>query len=99
MFNYATLLHCQQDCADRSGYQRRYDTVHGAFKGEVKGDSEGFYVNGKKITVFAHMNAKDIPWGEAGADYVCESTGVYTDKAKASAHLSGGAKKVGCYLI
>ena len=64
------------------------------FKGEVKGEKENFYVNGKKIAVFAHMNAKDIPWAAAGAEYVCESTGVYTDKDKAAAHLSGGAKKV-----
>lgn len=69
--------------------------MHGAFKGEVRGDQGGLHVNGKKITVYGHMNAKEIPWSEAGAEYICESTGVYTDKDKAAAHLSGGAKKVG----
>ena len=69
--------------------------MHGQFKGEVRADgNSGLIVNGKRIAVYACMNAKDIPWGEAGADYVCESTGIFTEKDKASVHLEAGAKKV-----
>ena len=84
--------------------QCRYDTVHGQFQGEVKADgSSALVVNGKRIAVYACMNAKDIPWGEAGAEYVCESTGIFTDKDKAAIHLEAGAKKVrflcGCFAV
>ena len=75
----------------------RCRTVHRKLllQGEVKGDESGFYVNGKKIAVYAKMNAAEIPWKEAGAEYICESTGVYTTYEKAAVHLSGGgAKKV-----
>jgi glyceraldehyde 3-phosphate dehydrogenase len=81
--------------AEYMAYMLKYDTVHGKFEGDVKGDDTGFYVNGKKIEVYAKMNAAEIPWKEAGAEYICESTGVYTTYEKAAVHLSGGgAKKV-----
>merc|ERR1719331_2967078 len=51
-------------------------------------------VDGKKIKVFAEKDPASIPWGTAGADYVCESTGVFTDRAKAGLHIGGGCKKV-----
>ncbi|KAK9804483.1 hypothetical protein WJX73_008314 [Symbiochloris irregularis] len=75
-------------------YMFKYDTVHGIFKGEVKADGGSLHVNGKKITVYAQRDATQIPWSGAGAEYVCECTGIYTDQDKASAHLKGGAKKV-----
>ena len=75
-------------------YMLKYDSVHGVFPGEVHGDETGLYVNGVRINVTACMDAATIPWGAAGADYVCESTGVFTTTAAASAHLTGGAKKV-----
>jgi len=70
------------------GYHRREDM-------EVLKTSCGkLSVNGKIIQVFAERDPKNIPWGQAGADYVVEATGVFTTVAAASAHLSGGAKKV-----
>lgn len=75
-------------------YMLKYDSTHGQFKGtiEIKGDK--LVVNGQEISVFAEMDPTKISWGSCGADYVVESTGVFTTTEKASAHLEGGAKKV-----
>jgi glyceraldehyde 3-phosphate dehydrogenase len=75
-------------------YMLRYDTVHGKFNGDISVNDGKLVVNGKAISVFACMNPEEIPWGEAGAVYVVESTGVFTKSEKATAHLKGGAKKV-----
>ena len=75
-------------------YMLRYDTVHGQFQGEISTEDGKLVVNGKKISVYGVMNPDEIPWKECGAEYIVESTGVFTDVAKASAHLKGGAKKV-----
>ena len=75
-------------------YMLKYDSVHGRFNGEVSVKGDKLVVNGKEITVFQCMNPEDIAWGEAGAEYVVESTGVFTTIDKASAHFKGGAKKV-----
>jgi glyceraldehyde 3-phosphate dehydrogenase len=72
----------------------RYDTVHGRFDGDVKVDGDYMIVNGDRIRVFAERDPAKLPWGENGVDYVLECTGLFTSKAKASAHLKGGAKKV-----
>ena len=72
----------------------RYDTVHGKFNGEVKVDGDYMVVNGDRIRVFAERDPAKLPWGASGVDYVLECTGLFTSKAKASAHLTGGAKKV-----
>ena len=77
-----------------AAYMLRYDTVHGKFKGTIEHSPDGLIVNGKLIKGFTKMNPEEIPWGEAGAEYICESTGVFTTVDKASAHLKGGAKKV-----
>ncbi|KAG2576444.1 hypothetical protein PVAP13_6NG019600 [Panicum virgatum] len=77
-------------------YMFKYDTVHGHWKHSdisIK-DSKTLLFGEKPVTVFGIRNPEEIPWGEAGADYVVESTGVFTDKEKAAAHLKGGAKKV-----
>jgi len=72
----------------------RYDTVHGKFPGEVKVDGDYMVVNDDRIRVFAERDPAKLPWGEVGAEYVLECTGLFTSKAKAGAHLKGGAKKV-----
>jgi glyceraldehyde 3-phosphate dehydrogenase len=72
----------------------RHDTVHGRFAGEVKVDGDYMVVNGDRIRVFAERDPGKLPWGEVGVEYVLECTGLFTSKAKAGAHLKGGAKKV-----
>eukprot|EP00092_Neocalanus_flemingeri_P010583 GFUD01011401.1.p1 GENE.GFUD01011401.1~~GFUD01011401.1.p1 ORF type:complete len:334 (+),score=110.34 GFUD01011401.1:199-1200(+) len=75
-------------------YMFKYDSTHGRFKGEVKEDGKFLYVNGNKITVFNERDPANINWASAGAEYVVESTGVFTTTATALAHTKGGAKKV-----
>ena len=75
-------------------YMLTYDTVHGHFKGTAEAKDGKLIVNGKAIEVFECMKAEEIPWAKAGAEYVIESTGVFTTTDKASAHFVGGAKKV-----
>jgi glyceraldehyde 3-phosphate dehydrogenase len=75
-------------------YMTKYDSTHGAFPGTVEAKDGKLVVNGRAITVFAIRDPATIPWGENGAEYVVESTGLFTTTDKASAHLKGGAKKV-----
>ena len=79
---------------DYMAYMVRYDTVHGNFKGEVSYEGDNLIVNGNKIAVYTCMKPEEIPWKECGAEYVVESTGLFTTVEKASAHLKAGAKKV-----
>merc|ERR1719231_75221 len=79
-------------------YQLKFDSVHGRFPGTIEtksADGKNFLiVNDQEIAVFHEKDPAAIPWGEAGVQYVCESTGVFTEKAKAELHLKGGAKRV-----
>ncbi|MBQ9412131.1 MAG: type I glyceraldehyde-3-phosphate dehydrogenase, partial [Oscillospiraceae bacterium] len=75
-------------------YMLKYDTMQGKFKGEVGSYEAGIVVNGKKIPVFAKRDPAEIPWGEIGAEYVIESTGLFLTKEKAQGHIKAGAKKV-----
>jgi glyceraldehyde 3-phosphate dehydrogenase len=75
-------------------YMMKYDSAQGKFKGEISVKDNKLVVNGNEITVFDCMDPATIPWGSAGADYVVEATGAFTDISKAQAHLTGGAKKV-----
>jgi len=75
-------------------YMFKYDSTHGRFKGEVGMDGDKLVINGKKIAVFGERDPAAIPWATAGAEYVVESTGVFTTTEKASTHFQGGAKKV-----
>lgn len=72
----------------------KYDSTHGPFKGEIKVESNGLNVNGKSVRFYQERDPASIPWKETGAEYVVESTGVFTTTEKAKAHLAGGAKKV-----
>jgi glyceraldehyde 3-phosphate dehydrogenase len=80
--------------ANTNAHLTRFDTVHGRFQGDVHVDGDSMVVNGDRIRVLAQRDPSKLPWGELGADFVFESTGLFTSKAKASAHLAGGAKKV-----
>ncbi|KAI0314952.1 glyceraldehyde 3-phosphate dehydrogenase [Amylostereum chailletii] len=75
-------------------YMFKYDSVHGRFKGTVEVKDKKLVVDGHPITVFQERDPANIQWGSVGADYVVESSGVFTTIDKASAHLKGGAKKV-----
>lgn len=72
----------------------KYDSVFGIFKGEVSSTDDSIVVNGKKIRVHSQKDPGSLPWNEDGVEVVVESTGMFTDKEKASAHLKAGAKKV-----
>merc|ERR1712116_10654 len=75
-------------------YMFKYDSTHGRFKGEVKEANGKLVVNGHEISVFSERDPKNIPWASVGAEYVVESTGVFTTLEKAQSHIEGGAKKV-----
>ncbi len=75
-------------------YMTKYDSIHGKFDGEVGVVDGKFTVNGRAIEVYAAMSPAEIPWSQCGAEYVVESTGVFTKTEKASGHLQAGAKKV-----
>src|SRR5215510_3731107 len=72
----------------------KYDTAHGRFSGTVDVDGDYLVVNGDKIRVCAQKDPAKLPWKELGVDVVHECTGLFTSKAKASAHIEAGAKKV-----
>ncbi len=80
--------------ANTNAHLTRFDTVHGRFKGDVHVDGDAMVVNGDRIKVVAQRDPSKLPWGELGVDFVLECTGLFTSKAKASAHITAGAKKV-----
>jgi glyceraldehyde 3-phosphate dehydrogenase len=80
--------------ANTNAHLTRYDTAHGRFNGQVSVEGDSMIVNGDRIRVLAQRDPAKLPWGELGVDIVFECTGLFTSKAKASAHLAGGARKV-----
>ena len=80
--------------AHTNAHLTRYDTAHGPFRGEVKVEGDSMLVDGSRIRVLAERDPAKLPWGQLGVEFVLECTGLFTSKARAGAHLSGGAKKV-----
>ena len=72
----------------------KYDSVHGRFRGTTEAESDGIRVNGKSVRVLSVKDPAQLPWKDLGVTIVLESTGLFTDRDKAAAHLSAGAKKV-----
>ena len=79
---------------DYMAYMLKYDTVHGQFDGTIEVKDGNLVVNGKAVKVFAQKEPSEIDWKSCGAEYIVESTGVFTTTDKAEAHFKGGAKKV-----
>jgi len=79
---------------DYLAYLLRYDTVHGQFRGEVSVDGNFLVVNGKKIRITAEKDPANLKWDEVDAQYVVESTGLFTTREKCNAHIAAGAKRV-----
>src|SRR5437763_6281160 len=72
----------------------KYDSAQGRFNQDVKSTENSIIVNGEEIKIYAQKDPAQIPWGTHNVDVVIESTGFFTDKAKAEAHLKAGAKRV-----
>ena len=79
---------------DYIAYMLKYDTIHGQFKGSIEVNDGKLVVNGKSIRITAEKNPADLKWGEIGAEYVVESTGLFLTKEKAKGHIDAGAKYV-----
>jgi len=80
--------------ANTNAHLTQYDTAHGKFPGSVVVENDNMIINGDKVRVLSERDPSKLPWKELGVDVVHESTGFFTTKAKAQAHISGGAKKV-----
>mmetsp|Transcript_13443 Transcript_13443/g.25919 ORF Transcript_13443/g.25919 Transcript_13443/m.25919 type:complete len:340 (+) Transcript_13443:281-1300(+) len=79
---------------DYIAYLLKYDSVHGPFKGTIEIKDGNLVVNGETVKVYSERDPSNIPWGENGVEFVCESTGIFTTAEKCQAHLRGGAKRV-----
>lgn len=79
---------------DNIAYLLKYDSTHGRFKGTVEATEGGIIVNGKLIPCVSIRNPEDLPWGKYGAEYIVESTGLFTTHETASKHITAGAKRV-----
>ena len=79
---------------DYLAYMLRYDSTHGRFKGTVEVKDGNLVVNGQKIRVTAEKDPANLKWGDIGAEYVVEATGLFLTKEKSEGHIKAGAKKV-----
>jgi glyceraldehyde 3-phosphate dehydrogenase len=89
-----TAINAGSATPDYMAYQYKYDTIHGIAKGTVEIDGDFLVLNGEKIQTSRCRDPKEVGWGALGADYVCESTGVFLTKESAQSIIDGGAKKV-----
>eukprot|EP00438_Fugacium_kawagutii_P033619 Skav216192 [mRNA] locus=scaffold1222:43027:51238:- [translate_table: standard] len=87
------LINASYD-SDYLAYMMKYDTIHGKYDGTVEADGDSLVVDGQKIALSHTRDPAEIPFGEHGAEYVCESTGVFLTTEKVQGHLKAGAKKV-----
>src|SRR3954466_12208504 len=79
---------------DNLAYLLKHDSTHGMFDGTVEAKEDGIVVNGKFVKCVSVRNPAELPWGQLKADYVVESTGLFTDFAGAENHIKAGAKRV-----
>ena len=79
---------------DNLAYLLKYDSTHGIFKGKVEAKDDGILIDGHFISCVSIKNPAELPWGKLGADYVVESTGLFTNYEGAANHLQAGAKRV-----
>ena len=79
---------------DYIGYMLKYDSTHGRFKGTIDVKDGALIVNGRSVRVTSEGNPADLKWGDIGAEYVAEATGIFLTKEKAEGHIKAGAKKV-----
>merc|ERR1712187_1079032 len=80
--------------AEYLAYQMKYDSIHGRYDGTIEADGDSLVIDGKKVALSHTRDPAEIPFGAHGADYVCESTGVFLTTEKVQPHLNAGAKKV-----
>ena len=80
--------------SNTNAHLTQYDSVHGKFPFDVTVDGDYIVINGDRIKVFSERDPSKLPWADLGIDVVHECTGFFTSKAKASAHITAGAKKV-----
>src|SRR5580692_11506251 len=80
--------------ATTNAHLLRYDTTHGRFDGEVRAEEDHILVAGRPVQVLAERDPKALPWKELGVEVVVESTGIFTSRSAAAAHLEGGAQRV-----
>ena len=80
--------------SDNLAYLLKYDSTHGSYQGTIESRDDGFVVDGKFVPCMAVRNPEELPWGKLGADYVVESTGLFTNYEGAAKHLQAGAKRV-----
>ncbi len=80
--------------AKQLAYMLKYDTIHGRFDGTVEAADDALIVNGKKIRLTAERDPANLKWDAVGAEYICESTGLFLTEEKAEGHIKAGAKRV-----